>query len=79
MARRRNQPIQTTPQARLSSAIKSGRDIMRKDAGLSGDLDRVPQLAQLFREDLFKAACAGGEELHFLPATNSHSAVPYAR
>ena len=47
MARRRKQPIETTPQARLASAIKIARDIMRKDAGLSGDLDRIPQLAWL--------------------------------
>jgi len=36
-----------TPQAKLSAAIKSARDIMRKDAGLNGDLDRIPQLAWL--------------------------------
>ncbi len=29
----------------LSSAIKSARDIMRKDAGLSTDVDRIPQLS----------------------------------
>jgi type I restriction enzyme M protein len=33
----------STPQ-RLSSLIKSARDIMRKDKGLSGDLDRLPML-----------------------------------
>jgi type I restriction enzyme M protein len=31
--------------AQLSSLIKSARDIMRKDAGLNGDLDRLPQLS----------------------------------
>jgi len=31
--------------ASLSSLIKSSRDIMRKDAGLNGDLDRLPQLS----------------------------------
>src|SRR5512136_1755542 len=31
--------------ASLSSLIKSARDIMRKDAGLNGDLDRLPQLS----------------------------------
>lgn len=31
--------------AEISSAIKSTRDIMRKDAGLNGDLDRLPQLS----------------------------------
>lgn len=46
MARaRRTEP--TTPQAKLNAAIKSARDIMRKDAGLNGDLDRIPQLAWL--------------------------------
>lgn len=34
-----------TPKAQLSGTIKSARDIMRKDAGLNGDLDRIPQLA----------------------------------
>jgi len=36
-----------TPQAKLSAIIKSARDTMRKDAGLNGDLDRIPQLAWL--------------------------------
>ncbi|HEY7065247.1 MAG TPA: class I SAM-dependent DNA methyltransferase [Chloroflexota bacterium] len=36
-------PPPSTPQ-RLSSLIKSARDIMRKDKGLSGDLDRLPML-----------------------------------
>jgi type I restriction enzyme M protein len=31
----------------LAAAIKTARDVMRKDAGLSGDLDRTPQLAWL--------------------------------
>src|SRR5690348_13785799 len=34
-----------TSRAQLSSLIKSARDIMRKDAGLNGDLDRLPQLS----------------------------------
>jgi type I restriction enzyme M protein len=34
-----------TPAARLSSVIKSSRDIMRKDAGLNGDLDRIPEFS----------------------------------
>ena len=33
----------TTPQ-RLASILKSARDIMRKDKGLNGDLDRLPML-----------------------------------
>jgi type I restriction enzyme M protein len=35
----------TTTKSQLSSVIKSARDIMRKDAGLNGDLDRLPQLS----------------------------------
>jgi type I restriction enzyme M protein len=34
-----------TTRIQLSSLIKSARDIMRKDAGLNGDLDRLPQLS----------------------------------
>ena len=48
----------TSPQAKLASAIKSARDFMRKDAGLNGDLDRIPQLAWL----LFLKAFDGLEE-----------------
>jgi type I restriction enzyme M protein len=36
----------TTAQ-RLGSLIKSARDIMRKDKGLNGDLDRLPMLTWL--------------------------------
>ncbi|MEE1793621.1 class I SAM-dependent DNA methyltransferase [Streptomyces sp. BE308] len=36
-----------TTQARLASLIKSARDTMRKDAGMNGDLDRLPQLSWL--------------------------------
>jgi type I restriction enzyme M protein len=43
MARTRAAAPQTTAQA-LASAIKSARDIMRKDKGLSGDLDLLPML-----------------------------------
>jgi type I restriction enzyme M protein len=38
-----NRKPQTTAQ-RLGSVIKSARDIMRKDKGLNGELDRLPQL-----------------------------------
>ncbi len=37
-----DQPV-TTAQ-KLGSLIKSARDIMRKDKGLNGDLDRLPML-----------------------------------
>lgn len=48
----------TSPQAKLSAVIKSVRDTMRKDAGLNGDLDRIPQLAWI----LFLKAFDGLEE-----------------
>jgi type I restriction enzyme M protein len=35
-------PLTTAQQ--LGSIIKSARDIMRKDKGLNGDLDRLPML-----------------------------------
>ena len=35
-------PLTTTQQ--LGSLIKSARDIMRKDKGLSTDIDRLPML-----------------------------------
>ena len=42
MARTKNTDLATTQQ--LGSLIKSARDVMRKDKGLSGDLDRLPML-----------------------------------
>ncbi|MBU0702593.1 MAG: type I restriction-modification system subunit M, partial [Chloroflexi bacterium] len=39
----REQSAKTTAQ-QLSGVVKSARDIMRKDKGLSGDLDRLPML-----------------------------------
>src|SRR5260370_27991635 len=48
-------PKPTTAQA-LSSLLKSARDIMRKDRGLNGDLDRLPLLTWImflkFLDDL---------------------------
>lgn len=47
MARRRTKTKNVEPQTtsqQLSSIIKSARDIMRKDKGLNGDLDRLPML-----------------------------------
>jgi len=44
MARTRKQQNPKTTAQQLSSIIKSARDIMRKDKGLSGDLDRLPML-----------------------------------
>jgi type I restriction enzyme M protein len=36
-----------TAKSRLASMIKTARDIMRKDAGLTGELGRIPQFAWL--------------------------------
>ena len=48
-------PAPTTAQS-LGSLIKSARDIMRKDKGLNGDLDRLPMLTWImflkFLDDL---------------------------
>ena len=45
MARsKRSQAAQATTAQRLGSIVKSARDIMRKDKGLNGDLDRIPVL-----------------------------------
>ncbi len=41
-AKKKSQPLTTVQQ--LGSLIKSARDIMRKDKGLNGDLDRLPML-----------------------------------
>lgn len=41
-AKNTKQPLTTSQQ--LGSLIKSARDIMRKDKGLNGDLDRLPML-----------------------------------
>src|SRR5215813_6559739 len=47
MPKAKQTPLPESPQAKLAAVIKSARDAMRKDAGLNGDLDRIPQLAWL--------------------------------
>src|SRR5512133_4352340 len=65
----------TTPQAKLAAVIKSARDAMRKDAGLNGDLDRIPQLAWL----LFLRAFDALEQRRELTERNYRPAIeePY--
>jgi type I restriction enzyme M protein len=58
MPRSTKHNLPTANQASLPAAIKSARDTMRKDAGLNGDLDRIPQLAWL----LFLKAFDGQEQ-----------------
>jgi type I restriction enzyme M protein len=40
----RKQSVSPTTTQSLGSLLKSARDIMRKDKGLNGDLDRLPLL-----------------------------------
>jgi len=44
MARQRTEAAPLTTAQQLGSIVKSARDIMRKDKGLNGDLDRLPML-----------------------------------
>ena len=43
-SRKKTAPKQQTTVQRLDSIIKSARNVMRKDKGLNGDLDRLPML-----------------------------------
>ena len=75
MARAKKQQAPQTTQARLRSVINSARKTMRKDAGLNGDLDRIPQLAWL----LFLKAFDGLEEEREVIEDDYRSAIepPY--
>jgi type I restriction enzyme M protein len=66
----------------LGSIVKSSRDIMRKDKGLSGDLDRLPMLTWImllkFFDDMEKVrqeeAKLAGKRFH-----QAIEALPLAR
>ena len=75
MARAKRISEDPSPQAKLARAIKSARDAMRKDAGLNGDLDRIPQLAWL----LFLRAFDGLEQNREVTEENFRPAIeaPY--
>jgi type I restriction enzyme M protein len=75
MARTMKAAAPTSPQAKLAAVIKSARDAMRKDAGLNGDLDRIPQLAWL----LFLKAFDGLEQNREVTDRKFRSAIesPY--
>src|SRR5438046_1749105 len=61
-AKKPKEPL--TSKQQLSSTIKSVRDLLRKDAGLSGDTDRLPQLTWLlFLKSLDDAELAHEEML----------------
>jgi type I restriction enzyme M protein len=75
MARPKKTTPPVSPQAKLAAVIKSARDAMRKDAGLNGDLDRIPQLAWL----LFLKAFDGLEVNREVTEANHSPAIesPY--
>src|SRR5450759_1294159 len=68
------QPISTREQ--LSSIIKSARDIMRKDAGLNGDLDRLPQLSWILFLKCFDALEPRREAEAVMAAANYKPVIP---
>ena len=75
-ARKKAAPKQLTTAQRLGSLLKSARDIMRKDKGLNGDLDRLPLLTWImflkFLDDLERQrGRARGARGQGLPADRS--------
>jgi type I restriction enzyme M protein len=62
-----------TAQTKLASVIKTARDAMRKDAGLNGDLDRIPQLAWILFLRAFDAVEQNREvtETDYRPAIDA--------
>jgi len=74
--RNKNGPMPTTAQS-LAGLLKSARDIMRKDKGLNGDIDRLPMLTWIlflkFLDDLEqqRAEEAALAASRFRPAVDS--------
>src|SRR5512147_2524149 len=72
MARAKPKSQTLTTAQQLGSIVKSARDIMRKDKGLNGDLDRLPMLTWVlflkFLDDMEKmrevSAQLAGEPYH---------------
>ena len=81
-ARKRNDQPQTTAQ-QLGSLIKSARDIMRKDKGLNGDLDRLPMLTWImflkFLDDMEQIARSEADTRRQAVPPGHRAAVPLAR
>lgn len=75
-----NKNMNQTGAQQLISTLKSCRDIMRKDKGLSGDIDRLPMLTWImflkFLDDVEKIREeeAKLEGKRFTPAINHHIA-----
>ena len=72
MARATSDRTTATTQARLSGVIKESRNVMRKDAGLNGELDRLPQMAWL----LFLKAFDDFEDQRAIRERGYQPAVP---
>ena len=76
MARAKKKATPLTTAQRMGSLVKSCRNIMRKDKGLNGDLDRLPQLTwmmflkflnDLEQQDELKATLAGEAYVPLIP------------
>ncbi len=76
MGRKKKTATPLTTAQRLGSLVKSCRDIMRKDKGLNGDLDRLPQLTwmmflkfldDLEQQDETRATLAGKTYVSLVP------------
>jgi len=65
-----NSVAPTTAQS-LGSLLKSARDIMRKDKGLNGDLDRLPMLTWIMFLKFLDDLESQREERLLLPERNS--------
>lgn len=78
MPRSKSVAPQTTAHT-LSSVIKSARDIMRKDKGLNGDLDRLPMLTWIMFLKFIDDMERGAEDEAFLAGKPFHPAItaPY--
>ncbi len=81
-AKRRTDAPKTTAQ-QLGSLLKSARDIMRKDKGLNGDLDRLPMLTWImflkFLDDMEQMREAGGQAGGQAVPPRHRAALPLAR
>ena len=83
MAKAKKAKIPQTTAQSLGSVVKSCRDIMRKDKGLNGDLDRLPMLTWImflkFLDDMELSAREGklAGKSGFKPG--HRGAIPLAR
>ena len=72
----KNDKTVTTAQ-RLGSVIKSARDIMRKDKGMNGELDRLPQFTWILFLKLLDDVEEVREAETFLEGTSYKSLIEH--